>query len=75
MKVLVFGQLKEFTGSDWINVPSMKSTGELNVYLNKTYPGIADVKYIVAVDKEVVQSDTELTEENIIALLPPYAGG
>lgn len=75
MQVLVFGQLKEITGSGIINVPQAASTDELVAWLAATYPAIAGLKYLVAVDKEIVQENILLKEENIIALLPPYAGG
>lgn len=75
MQVLVFGQLKEITGSNSINVPAAASTEELVAWLSVTYPAMAGLKYLVAVDKEIVQENTMLKEENTIALLPPYAGG
>lgn len=75
MQVLVFGQLKEITGSGSINVPTAASTEELVAWLAAKYPAMTGLKYLVAVDKEIVQENTLLKEENTIALLPHYAGG
>jgi sulfur-carrier protein len=75
MIVLVFGQLKEITGSDRVNVPAAASTEELVEYFAATYPAMAELKYLIAVDKEIIQENTMLTDKNTIALLPPYAGG
>jgi molybdopterin converting factor small subunit len=33
------------------------------------------MKFVVAVDKQIVHGDTELHDNTTVALLPPYAGG
>jgi molybdopterin converting factor small subunit len=43
--------------------------------LNKLYPALADKKYVVAVDKQDVTTNTVLTNNNTVALLPPFSGG
>ncbi|MBK5270733.1 MAG: MoaD/ThiS family protein, partial [Bacteroidia bacterium] len=32
-------------------------------------------KYLIAVQKEIISSDTVLNNNDTVALLPPYAGG
>jgi molybdopterin converting factor small subunit len=34
-----------------------------------------DAKYVIAVDKKVANENTTLTENSIVALLPPFSGG
>ncbi len=75
MKVLVFGQLKEIIGSDSLAISGIESTDLLIEHFRKKYPAIAEINYLIAVDKEVIQENTLLNDENTIALLPPYAGG
>jgi molybdopterin converting factor small subunit len=43
--------------------------------LNKLYPALAEKKYAVAVDKQVVNKNISLTSDNTVAILPPFSGG
>jgi len=75
VKVLVFGQLTDITGSTTVSVEDAKDTDELTRKLHAKYPGLAAMKYVVAVEKQVISVNTALHQDNIVALLPPYAGG
>lgn len=39
------------------------------------YPKILDVNYSIAVNKKFLQNDIPLNNKDIIAFLPPFAGG
>jgi len=43
--------------------------------LHAKYPGLKGSPYIMAVDKEVISGNTNLSGESIVAILPPYSGG
>ena len=43
--------------------------------LQRLYPALIDAPYIIAVDKQLINSNTVLTGNNTVALLPPFAGG
>jgi molybdopterin synthase sulfur carrier subunit len=43
--------------------------------LHRTYPALAESKYVIAVNKQVITSNTSLDENSVVALLPPYSGG
>jgi molybdopterin synthase sulfur carrier subunit len=43
--------------------------------LHSTYPALAESKYVIAVNKQVITSNTSLDENSVVALLPPYSGG
>jgi len=43
--------------------------------LHNTYPALAESKYVIAVNKQVITSNTSLNENSVVALLPPYSGG
>jgi molybdopterin converting factor small subunit len=36
---------------------------------------MSGVKYIIAVDKKVIQENTVISETSNVALLPPFSGG
>ncbi|MES3019600.1 MAG: MoaD/ThiS family protein [Bacteroidota bacterium] len=75
VKVLIFGQLTDITGLSEIELNNVSDRDELIVKLNELYPRLADSKYAVAIDKKVITQNTRLTDNSIIALLPPFSGG
>ena len=56
-------------------VPDVNDTNEMITKMNKLYPGLEKMKYLVAVEKEIVQGNTPLQDNFTVALLPPYSGG
>ena len=61
VNVLVFGQLIDITGDSTIVVDDVADTNQLVAKLNVKYPEITGVKYIIAVDKQVVSENTGIT--------------
>ncbi|MEO5594326.1 MAG: MoaD/ThiS family protein [Chitinophagaceae bacterium] len=74
-KIILFGQLTDITGNDTIAVNNISDTDSLVTELNKLYPAMIGVKYIIAIDKKVIQENTVIQETSTIALLPPFSGG
>jgi len=54
---------------------NIADTNSLVIELHDLYPALAKAKYAIAVDKKVVNENTTLTENSIVALLPPFSGG
>ena len=76
IKVIVFGKIRDLAGRDDISFPDdVADTDQLVQQLNAKYPGLDGTPYIIAVDKEVISKNTSLSNENIVAILPPYSGG
>ena len=74
LHVILFGRLADIAGSSVI-VNAVADTDSLINALHKTYPALAESKYVIAVDKHVITSNTPLSEKNVVALLPPFSGG
>lgn len=73
--IKVFGPLTDiFPQSEW-TVKDVTDTDQLVRVLVRQYPAFQQATYNIAVDKQVIQQNTPLVENNIVALLPPYAGG
>ena len=75
VKIILFGQLTDITGSDTIAVNNISDTDGLVMEINKLYPAMSGVKYIIAVDKKLIQENTVIGETSNVALLPPFSGG
>lgn len=75
VNVYIFGQLTDITGTDSLELEEVTDTDTAVSRLKKQYPALADKSFIIAVDEEVVNSNTLLRHESTLALLPPYSGG
>ncbi len=75
IKVLLFGILAEKAGLEEIEVEKINSINELTKHLTGSYPSFADYKFRVAVNQVMVNKDKSLKDGDVVALLPPFAGG
>lgn len=48
---------------------------KMQLKLEINYPKILVINYLIAVNKKFLQNDIVLKNNDIIALLPPFAGG
>ena len=75
INILLFGQLVDITGTDTIMLENMIDSDALVNSLHQTYPALSHSKYLVAVDKTIIETNTLLTDNCTVALLPPFSGG
>jgi sulfur-carrier protein len=75
MEIILFGQLADIAGSSRIEIEPAKNTHELSHLLETRYPALAGVRYIIAVNKQLVTEQTLLQGNETIALMPPFSGG
>ena len=74
VNVIIFGRLTDIAGSS-LALENIADTNSLVKELHSRYPALADSKYVVAVDKKIVNENTTLAENSEVALLPPFSGG
>jgi sulfur-carrier protein len=74
LEVLMFGRLADIAGNSF-TVNDVADTDRLISTLHKRYPALAQTKYVIAVNKRVIASNTLLNEDSVVALLPPFSGG
>jgi sulfur-carrier protein len=75
MEIILFGQLADIAGNNKIVVDGVADTNELEKKVNKLYPAMSGIKYIIAVDKKTIHTNIALNEKTSVALLPPFSGG
>jgi molybdopterin converting factor small subunit len=73
--ILFFGRLTDITGSKILTMQDVEDTDALVKKLQQQYPAFQHAPYIVAVNKEVINGNTKLSNDCAVALLPPYSGG
>jgi molybdopterin synthase sulfur carrier subunit len=75
VQVLIFGPLKDVTGVEKCTLKDVADTNAMVNEMNSRFPGFSKMEYLIAVEKEIVHENTLLSENNTVALLPPYSGG
>lgn len=73
--VKVFGMIAEKIGSDSFEVVGIGTTEDLRIYLNEQFPDLRNMKFSIAVDKQIVHDACEISGGSELALLPPFSGG
>ena len=71
---MAFGQLAEIMGAN-VPVNGIADTNGLVQYLEHKYPQIKSIPYKIAINKKIINANTVLDENAVVALLPPYSGG
>ena len=74
VKIILFGKLAEIAGSS-VSIDNVTDTDSLVNVLHKNYPALTNIKYVIAVDKQVIKENTPLSKKSTVALLPPFSGG
>ena len=74
LKIILFGKLADIAGAS-VSVDNVVDTDSLVDSLNKRYPELANTKYVIAVDKQLIKENTVLNKKSMVALLPPFSGG
>lgn len=74
IEILLFGRLAEIAGNSVV-LADVRDTNSLKNVLHKLYPELAKTKYVIAVNKQLVNENTVLNDKNTVALLPPFSGG
>ena len=74
VKIILFGKLAEIAGSS-VSIDNVTDTDGLINVLHKNYPALSNIKYVIAVDKQVIKENTALSRKSTVALLPPFSGG
>ena len=74
MNVLLFGVLAEVVGKPILKIQAT-DLDSLNKNLLIDFPKLKNYKFQVAVNKQKVEKNILLKDDDEIALLPPFAGG
>lgn len=75
MSIKIFGQLKDIIGSDSIEFMHVENTDALIQQLQMRFPALKNSRFKVAVNRNIIQSNTVLQQDAEVALLPPFSGG
>ncbi|WP_019393066.1 molybdopterin converting factor subunit 1 [Priestia filamentosa] len=75
IKILLFARLQEQVGKSELRVQySGQTVGELKEMLQKKYDFLLD-NVMVAVNEEYAFDEEKLSENDVVAFIPPVSGG
>ncbi|MGZ5192114.1 MAG: MoaD/ThiS family protein [Flavisolibacter sp.] len=75
ISVKAFGQIADIFGSRSLQLKNVDSTDDLRNKIENEFPELKKLNYLVAVDRNIIQNDTIISDKTEIALLPPFSGG
>jgi molybdopterin converting factor small subunit len=75
MRILIFGKLTDIFGADNYTMESVVTVSELKAKLEQTFPQLKNYVYLVAINNEIAQENSDIPSDSEVALLPPYSGG
>ncbi|WP_343522166.1 MoaD/ThiS family protein [Pedobacter sp.] len=75
IEIISFGQITEFINNQKIEVDGITDTDAFKQYLEGRFPALKGIKYKLALNKNIVQQNTEITNQATIAIMPPFSGG
>lgn len=75
INILSFGKIAEIITVNSLNSHEIFDTDGLKNQLEKTYPQLKEIKYKLALNKQIVQKNSELLSGDVVAIMPPFSGG
>lgn len=77
VKLMYFGMVAEManTNEEIIEVENHSTSKELCLRLEKKLNNLKQLDYRLAINESLINENIELKENDIIAVLPPFAGG
>lgn len=73
--IIPFGRIAEIAGSNHFIADDIEDTEALKSFLEETYPAMKTTKYALAVNKQLATKKTRLSDNDTVAILPPFSGG
>jgi molybdopterin converting factor small subunit len=74
VKIQLYGQLKQITGESEISTEATDTDGLMKEIATR-FPLLENLTCLIAVDRNIVQTNTVIKAGHELALLPPYSGG
>ena len=75
VKILFFGILREAAGKQEITLNNINDSETLQNHLTSLIPDLKEYTFRLAINQEFIDSNCTLKEGDIVAVMPPFAGG
>lgn len=75
IQIQLFGMLADVLGRNQLDISDVCDTDGLMSKLLKDHPKLNNCQFVIAVSKKIVKGNQVLNSGDVVALLPPFAGG
>lgn len=75
ISVRAFGMIAEKIGSGQIQLTGISTVEKLRDSLFEKFPDLKNMKFSIAINKQLVSGNAPIPADSEIALLPPFSGG
>ena len=75
IELISFGKISEVIANQKIVVTEVIDTDSLKSFLEIEFPELKKMKYKLAMNKQLIQQNTAITNNANIAIMPPFSGG
>ncbi|MBK6836920.1 MAG: MoaD/ThiS family protein [Bacteroidetes bacterium] len=75
MNAKLFGALVDIAGTENLLLQSVSNANDLRNQFIELYPEAKTSKFLIAVNKKIVNENYSINESDEVALMPPFSGG
>ena len=75
ISIRAFGMIAEKIGSDQIQLTGISTVEELRESLFEQCPELKNMKFSIAINKQLASGNAPIAANSELALLPPFSGG
>lgn len=75
IRLKAFGMLAEKIGAISLEIENPGSSEALRRLLLEQFPALQSLTFRMAIDRKLIQAETDISAGQEIALLPPFSGG
>jgi len=75
IEIISFGKIAEFVPQQRINVVGISDTNELKKHLEASFPMLKEIKYKLALNKNMIHENLLIEDNDTLAIMPPFSGG
>lgn len=73
--IISFGKIAEMIKAQRMDIAGISTTDELKAQLEEQFPALSAIKYKLALNKQIVQQNSNLKPNDTVAIMPPFSGG
>ena len=75
VRIKFFGMLAEVTGKAEMDFDHVNDVDSLHKKVIADFPKLGNHQFVIAVNKKIVDRNATLYAGDVVAFLPPFAGG
>lgn len=75
VNVIFFGVLSDVVGKNILTIQDTDNMTDLKRKLITSYPDLKDYTFRMAVNQKMVEDNHLLFDNDLVAVMPPFAGG